>query len=50
MPKLQLNKVDLDAGLEIREEVIEKLKSQRIANKPRITIEQVAKKYDIKLK
>jgi len=41
---------DPDAGLEVREEVIQRLVSQRKARKPRIPMEQVAKKYGFKPK
>jgi hypothetical protein len=40
---------DPDEGLHVREEVIEQLKAQRKARKPRIPMEQVAKKYGFKL-
>ncbi len=36
---------DPDEGLEVREEVIQQLKAQRKARKPRIPMEKVAKKY-----
>jgi predicted house-cleaning noncanonical NTP pyrophosphatase (MazG superfamily) len=41
---------DPDEGLEIREEIIQKLKSHEASRKPRIPMEQVAKKYGIELK
>jgi predicted house-cleaning noncanonical NTP pyrophosphatase (MazG superfamily) len=41
---------DPDEGLEIKDEVIRKLKSHKESSKPRIPIEQVAKKYGIELK
>jgi hypothetical protein len=44
------NIIDPDFGLEIREEVIQKLKAQKAANKPRISLEQVAKQLNIRLK
>jgi hypothetical protein len=41
---------DPDEGLEIREDVVQKLRANVASKKPRIPIEQVAKKYDIELK
>lgn len=41
---------DPDEGLEIREEVIQKLKANKESRKPRIPMEQVAKKHGIELK
>jgi hypothetical protein len=49
MPKKRTINNDPDFGLEIREEVIQKLKAQKEANKPRITLEQVAKQHNIRL-
>lgn len=41
---------DPDEGLEIREEIIQKLKAQKESKIPRISMELVAKKYGIELK
>lgn len=41
---------DPDQGLELREEVIQRLKAHRKARKPRIPMEQVAKKHGFELK
>lgn len=41
---------DPDEGLEVREEVIQKLKVQRKAKKPRIPMEEVARKHGFALK
>jgi signal recognition particle GTPase len=41
---------DPDEGLEVREEIIQRLKENKALKKPRISMEQVAKKYGIELK
>lgn len=41
---------DPDEGLEVREEVIQRLKAQRKAKKPRIPMEEIAKKHGFALK
>jgi hypothetical protein len=41
---------DPDEGLEIKKEVTHRLKAHKKLNKPRISMKQVAKKYDIKLR
>jgi predicted house-cleaning noncanonical NTP pyrophosphatase (MazG superfamily) len=41
---------DPDEGLEVRQEVINKIKAQKTANKPKISLEQVAKRHGIELK
>ncbi len=41
---------DPDEGLELKEEVIQKLKAQKESGKPRLTMEEVAKKHGIELK
>ncbi len=41
---------DPDVGLEIKEEVVERILAQRKAKKTRIPMEKVAKKYGFKLK
>jgi predicted house-cleaning noncanonical NTP pyrophosphatase (MazG superfamily) len=41
---------DPDEGLELREEVIQKLKTHRESSQPRISMEQVAKKHGIEMK
>ena len=41
---------DPDEGLEIREEIIQRLKAYKESRKPRIPMEQVAKKHGIELK
>jgi len=41
---------DPDEGLELKEEVVQKLKAQRESSKPRISMEDVAKTYGIELK
>jgi ethanolamine ammonia-lyase small subunit len=41
---------DPDEGLEIREEIIQKIKAQKVANKPRIPLEKIAKRHGIELK
>jgi predicted house-cleaning noncanonical NTP pyrophosphatase (MazG superfamily) len=41
---------DPDEGLEIREEIIQRLKANKESRKPRISMEQVAKKHGIELK
>ena len=41
---------DPDEGLEIREEIIQKLKAHKESRKPRIPMELVAEKSGIKLK
>ena len=48
--KLQEYLGDPDEGLKVREEVIQRLKAQRKAQKPRIPMEHVAKKYGFKMK
>ena len=48
--RLQEYMGDPDEGLEIREEVIQKLKAHKESRKPRIPMEQVAKKHGIELK
>jgi hypothetical protein len=50
MLKKRTKNNDTDFGLEIRSEVIQKLKTQKKANKPKITLEQVAQQHNIKLK
>ena len=49
MPRKARNN-DYDFDLEIRDEVIQKLKAQKEANRPRISLEEVAKKHNITLK
>ena len=41
---------DPDEGLEIKEEIIQKLKAQKEAGKPRISMEEIARKHGIELK
>jgi hypothetical protein len=41
---------DPDEGLEIKEAVIQKIKAQKAANKPKISLEEVAKQHGIDLK
>jgi len=41
---------DPDQGFELREEVIQRLKAQRKTKKPRIPMEEVAKKHGFELK
>ncbi len=41
---------DPDEGLELREEIIQRLKAHRASAKPRITMEQVAKRHGLELK
>ena len=41
---------DPDEGLEIREEIIQRLKAHKESRKPRIPMEQVAKNHGIELK
>lgn len=41
---------DPDDGLEVKEEIIQKLKAQKAANKPKISLEEVAKQHGIDLK
>jgi ethanolamine ammonia-lyase small subunit len=41
---------DPDEGLEIREDVVQKLRANAASKKPRIPNEKVAKKYGIELK
>lgn len=41
---------DPDAGLEVREEVIQRLKAQRKEKKPRIPMEEIARKHGFELK
>jgi len=41
---------DPDEGLEIREEIIQKLRAHKEFRKSRISMEQVAKKHGIELK
>jgi len=41
---------DPDEGLEVREEIIEKLKAQRKSRKKRIPMEEVAKQYGLESK
>jgi ethanolamine ammonia-lyase small subunit len=41
---------DPDEGLELREEIIQRLKAHKKSRKPRIPMEQVAKKHGIELK
>ncbi len=41
---------DPDHGLELREEVIQRLKAQRKAKKPRIPMAEVAKKHGFELR
>ena len=45
--KLEEILADPDEGLEVREEIIEKLKAQRIYRKKRIPMEEVAKEYGL---
>jgi signal recognition particle GTPase len=40
---------DPDRGLELREEIIQKLKAQKLSHKKRIPMEQVAKEFGFKL-
>ena len=40
---------DPDGGLEVREEIIEKLKAQRKSRKKGIPMEEVAREYGVKL-
>jgi hypothetical protein len=44
------NNNDPDFGLEVRDEVIKKLQAQRKANKPGVSLEEVANKFNITLK
>ncbi len=48
--KLQEYLGDPDEGLELREEVIQRLKAHQASRKARIPMEQVAKKYGLELK
>lgn len=41
---------DPDQGLELREEVIQRLKAQRKAKKPKIPMEEIAKKHGFGLR
>jgi predicted house-cleaning noncanonical NTP pyrophosphatase (MazG superfamily) len=41
---------DPDEGLEIKPEVIEKIKAQKAANKPKTTLEQIARRHGIELR
>ena len=41
---------DPDEGLELREEVIQKLKAHKVSRKARVPMEQVAKRYGLELK
>ena len=41
---------DPDEGLELRAEIIEKLKSQKIAKKKRVPMEQIAREFGLNLK
>ena len=41
---------DPDEGLELREEVIQKLKAHKVSRKARIPMEQVTKRYGLELK
>ncbi len=41
---------DPDEGLEVREEIIEKLNAQRTSRKKRIPMEEVAKEYGLEFK
>ena len=41
---------DPDEGLEIKEEVIQRLKAHKESRKPRIPMEQIAKKHGIELR
>ena len=41
---------DPDEGLEVREEVIEKLKAQRKSRKKRVPMEEVAREYGLEFK
>lgn len=41
---------DPDEGLELREEIIEKLKAQKVVRKKRIPMAQVAKEFGLNLK
>ncbi len=48
--KLQEYLGDPDEGLELREEVIQRLKVHKVSRKARVPMEQVAKKYGLELK
>jgi ethanolamine ammonia-lyase small subunit len=48
--KLQEYLGDPDEGLELREEVIQRLKAHKASKKPRIPMEQVAEKHGIAVK
>lgn len=48
--KLQEYLGDPDEGLELREEIIQKLQSHKASKKARISMEQVAKKHGLELK
>ncbi len=41
---------DPDEGLEVREEIIDKLKAQKSSGKKRIPMEQVAREFGLNLK
>ena len=41
---------DPDEGLEIREDVVQKLRANIASKKPRIPFEKIAKKYGLELK
>lgn len=48
--KLQEYLGDPDEGLELREEVVQRLKTHRTSKKERVGMEQVAKRYGLELK
>ena len=48
--KLQEYLGDPDEGLELREEVIQRLKAHKAFKKPRIPMEQVAKRHGLELR
>ena len=48
--KLQEYLGDPDEGLELRAEVIQKLKAHKVSRKARIPMEQVTKRYGLELK
>ena len=41
---------DPDEGLEVKEEIIEKLNAQRVSRKKRIPMAEIAKEYGVELK
>jgi len=48
--KLEQMLSDPDEGLEVREEIIDKLKAQKSSRKKRIPMEQVAREFGLNLK